>query len=125
MGSRTTAEGRPMKELGQDTHWLLATPSTTGHWPIQVVATTHVYSDLSPAQSLSSKWGMQLTPFKPHGHTPIARNGEGGAHAFKFLHRKALQVQGSQEMTNGHSSDPVPLKRQIFFQEFRKDAVVG
>lgn len=45
MGIRTTAEGRPTKELGQDTHWLPATPSTTGHWPIQVVATTHVHAE--------------------------------------------------------------------------------
>ena len=30
---------------------------------------------------------------KSHGHTLIAR--ERGAHAFKFLNRKDLQVQGS------------------------------
>lgn len=64
-------------------------------------------------KSLSAKWGMQLTPFKSHGHAPIARNGEEGVHAFKFLPRKALQEQGSQEITNSHSSEPVPLNRQI------------
>ena len=33
---------------------------------------------------------------KSHGPTLIAR--KRGAHAFKFLNRKDLQVQGSQEM---------------------------
>lgn len=52
---RTTAEGRPREELGQDTpgSWLPVPPGATAS---QVASTTQVYSERTPAQSLSSKW---------------------------------------------------------------------
>ena len=57
--------------------------------------------------------GHAINPLKSHGRTLTARNGERGVHAFTFLNGKDVQGQGSQEMTNGHSDDSVPLTKQI------------